>query len=153
MMFSSIVGSSLSSIICIFSSKTPEETLPKWTHFLFYVSSLCLPFASQPFIVSEKLMGTWSTISIFQIIHAVMPTLPNLTVNSFTVPHSSLFLSTTEVERLRKLRSRLAWGNWDLDLVVFIGGWPRNQHWVKILILLFPESNGLFLKYSLSIQG
>ena len=153
MMFYSIVGSSLPSIICIFSSKTPEKTLPKLTNFLFYVSSLCLPFASQTFIVWEKLMGTWSTISIFQFIHAVMPTLPNLTVNSFTLPHSSLFLSMTEVERLRKLRSRLAWGNWQLDLVVFIGGRPGNQHWVKILILLFPESNGLFLKYSLSIQG
>jgi len=47
-----------SSIYHLYLLLTSEKTLPKLTHFLFYLSSLCLPFTSQPFIVWEKLIGT-----------------------------------------------------------------------------------------------
>ena len=67
-----------------------------------------LRFPTQPFIVWEKLIGTWSTISIFQSIQAVMPTLRNLTVNSITMLPSTLFLATAKLEPLKKLSSRFS---------------------------------------------
>ena len=65
------------------------------------------------FLSHHSLSLFGNTISIFQFIQAVMPTLPNLTVNSSTAPPSLFFISvvsgaTAEVEPLRKLGSRFS---------------------------------------------
>ena len=76
--FNKTVRSPFVDIFLFYLSSLFALLKPQRKHFLFYLSpvsnrvvhtdlppSACLPFTSQPFVVWGKLMGTWSTISIF----------------------------------------------------------------------------------------
>lgn len=80
-----------------------------------------------------------------------MPTLPNLTVNSFAMPPSPLFLSTAELQPLRKLRSQFS-RDYVQTLVTEIDR-PHDQE-IKIRLwywyYCFQKQKALFLRYNSS---